>query len=195
MPLRILLALTVWLAIPSVSRAEVTAEQVREAIAGGIKFLKSQQSKTKGSWPDSPGLPGGVTSLATLALIEAGEPVDSPVIQKSLDYLRKLSDPKMTYCAALQIMAMDIRAVDKVEPLTLMRAQPEEHHTALQRLACGWDDRGQVHGLGGCLQCGADGHGLGECRRQLALAVHEGHCGRRRGPVWHANPGPGRRHV
>ena len=39
------------------------------------------------------------------------------------------------------------------------------------------------------------GLAVGECRRQLALAVHEGHCGRRRGPVWHANPGPGRRHV
>ena len=67
-----------------------------------------------------------MTSLATLALIEAGEPVDSPVIQKSLDYLRKLSDPKMTYCAALQILAMDIRAVDQVAPLTLERAQPAD---------------------------------------------------------------------
>ena len=57
MPLRILLALTVWLAIPSVSRAEVTAEQVREAIAGGIKFLKSQREQDQGLVATVPGCP------------------------------------------------------------------------------------------------------------------------------------------
>jgi hypothetical protein len=88
----------------SVARAEVTAEQVRDAIAAGIKYLKSQQSKTKGNWAEKAGYPGGLTSLCTLALLEAGEPLDSPAIQKPLAYLRSLEPPRMTYVLAVQTM-------------------------------------------------------------------------------------------
>ena len=57
------------------ARAEVTADQVRRALAMGVRYLKSKQNKVDGSWTRHPGQPGGVTSLCTLALLEAGEPV------------------------------------------------------------------------------------------------------------------------
>jgi hypothetical protein len=49
-------------------RAEVTATQVRDAIARAVDDLKGRQTKPAGSWGDVPGQPGGLTALATLAL-------------------------------------------------------------------------------------------------------------------------------
>ena len=43
-------------------RGEVTAEQVREALQNGSKYLKSQQGKVKGGWNERPIQPGGVTA-------------------------------------------------------------------------------------------------------------------------------------
>ena len=84
--------------------AGVTADQVRVAIQRGSAFLKSRQSKTKGNWPERAGYRGGLTALCTLALIESGEPVDSPAIRKALSYLRAVGEPRDTYSTAAQIM-------------------------------------------------------------------------------------------
>ena len=62
-------------------RANVTAEQVRQAIQRGTSFLSGLE-RADGSWPDltSAGTveqPGGVSALCTLALLNAGvEPSD-----------------------------------------------------------------------------------------------------------------------
>ncbi|MBP89406.1 MAG: hypothetical protein CMJ64_22290 [Planctomycetaceae bacterium] len=84
--------------------AELSDEQVRGAIRRGSDFLKSQQ-RLDGSWTSHQIYIGGVTSLITLALLNSGEDVESPVIQKALDYLRSIEQPKMVYSAALQTMA------------------------------------------------------------------------------------------
>ena len=56
MPLRMLLALTVWLAVPSASRAEVTAEQVREAIARRHQVPEEPAEQDQGRLGGQPGL-------------------------------------------------------------------------------------------------------------------------------------------
>ncbi len=82
----------------------ITAQQVREAIDGAVQFLKSQQSRN-GTWPDWIGHthPGGVTSLCTLALLNAGVETSDESIQRALAALRKVS-PASTYVVALQTM-------------------------------------------------------------------------------------------
>jgi hypothetical protein len=84
--------------------AQLTDVQVRNSIQRGADFLKSEQ-KSDGRWTDHSIYIGGVTSLATLALIHSGEPVESAAIQKALDHLRSLDQPKTVYAASLQTMA------------------------------------------------------------------------------------------
>lgn len=85
-------------------------EKVRKSIDGGVKFLKKHQSK-EGDWEKSfvlvtlAGQKGGVTALATLALLNAGLKPDDPAVGKALQYLRSLGVPEKTYVVALQTMA------------------------------------------------------------------------------------------
>ena len=83
-------------------RAEITAEQVRQSIDRGVAYLKREQRKD-GSWPEHPTLAGGVTGLATLALLNCGVPADDPQIRAALAYLRKIR-PKWNYVVCLQTM-------------------------------------------------------------------------------------------
>ncbi|OYV83000.1 MAG: hypothetical protein B7Z73_16610, partial [Planctomycetia bacterium 21-64-5] len=84
------------------ARAEITAEQVRDAIDRGAEYLKREQ-RDDGSWPDPVGYPGGITSICTLALLNSGVPPDDKHVQAALNYLRKIK-PTMTYSTALQTM-------------------------------------------------------------------------------------------
>ena len=84
---------------------EDLVEPVRKAINRGVKFLRSKHNN--GDWENSgyPANPGGVTALAVLALLNSGVPVDDPVIQAGLKYLRDLP-PNKTYVVSLQTMAL-----------------------------------------------------------------------------------------
>ncbi|MBL8821056.1 MAG: DUF4159 domain-containing protein [Planctomycetia bacterium] len=91
---------------------EITPQQVREAIQKGIDFLKRTQDNQTGNWERFNAAPiqlgdytGGVTALATIALLESGVPPSDPVMKKALDYLEKLP-PKKTYVASLQAIAL-----------------------------------------------------------------------------------------
>ena len=86
--------------------AGVTREEVEKAIRDGVRFLKQQQ-REDGSWSDAEAeSKSGTTSLITLALLTAGEKVDSPTIRKALELLRKLgpNDLRSTYAIGLQTM-------------------------------------------------------------------------------------------
>ena len=86
--------------------ANVTREEVERAIREGVRYLKSQQ-RADGSWSDVENeAKTGTTSLITLALLTAGEKVESPTIHRALDYLHGYgpSDLKSTYAIALQTM-------------------------------------------------------------------------------------------
>jgi hypothetical protein len=80
---------------------------VRKAIARGVQFLRDAESGT-GGWehldPVSAGYPGGWTSLALLALLNAGVKPDDPIIERGLRELRKI-EPKQTYVVSLQTLA------------------------------------------------------------------------------------------
>lgn len=81
--------------------------RVNRAIEKGKKFLVEREGG-KGNWE---GLlletlgdqTGGQTALATLALLTSGVPPEDKVMQRALEYLRKL-EPRKTYVVALTTM-------------------------------------------------------------------------------------------
>src|SRR5262249_27193207 len=81
---------------------DITADQVRDAIKRGVDYLKHVQNQN-GTWPDYINNPGGVTSLCTLALLTAGEPIDSEPMQRALQQVRSIT-PEKTYVVSLQTM-------------------------------------------------------------------------------------------
>ena len=80
----------------------VTAQQVENAIAAGVRYLKSQQ-RADGTWEERPLYAGGLTPLVTLALLQAGCEVDDPAVEKALKHIRQFR-PDSTYAASLQTM-------------------------------------------------------------------------------------------
>ncbi len=117
------LAMVLLLALAARTQAEITPEQVRDAIQRGVNYLKSQQSAARGGWSERPGQPGGVSALCTLALLESGERPDSPAIERALAYLRGLGEPSTTYTSALQIMVFS--AADPKKDLLQIRRHAE----------------------------------------------------------------------
>lgn len=87
-----------------VGRSEIDAEQVRLGIERSVAFLKREQ-RPDGSWVDHVPVPGGVTYLATLALLNAGVGPNDPEVKQALAIARKAS-PTMTYSLALQTLVL-----------------------------------------------------------------------------------------
>ncbi len=105
----VLVALAVLLSMAPAASAQGKKEplvlQVKAAIERGVRYLKEIQ-RPDGSWEvnlPSPGVQGGWTSLAVLALLNAGVPVEDAKVAAGLAYLRRL-EPTMTYVRALQTM-------------------------------------------------------------------------------------------
>src|SRR3972149_612655 len=80
----------------------IDAAQVLDAIDRGVGYLKREQSH-RGNWSEMAGYTGGVSALATLALLNAGVPADDPTIVRALEYLRGLKLER-TYVVSLQTM-------------------------------------------------------------------------------------------
>jgi hypothetical protein len=102
---------------------EATADRVREAVINARLFLFNKQS-WDGTWEKAGGYgaqrhPGGVTSLALLALLEIGTKPDDFTVSKGLDYLRQLR-PDQTYEMTLQTRV-------------LCRADPKKNAELIQR--------------------------------------------------------------
>ena len=96
------LIVTILLGVGQVLPAQVTDERVRQSLQSGVRFLLSKQ-KRDGSWPeaDHANFPGGLTSLCTLALLNAGRQPDDPAVAKALQWLRK-QKLESTYAVSLQ---------------------------------------------------------------------------------------------
>jgi hypothetical protein len=93
---------------PPAKVEEELVEKVRKAIDDGVKFLKNQQSKPAGNWEGVvlnllADMEGGVTALATLALLNCGQKPTDKEVANALKYLRDLP-PKKTYVVGLQTM-------------------------------------------------------------------------------------------
>lgn len=93
-------------------QGEPTPQTVRDAIQKGVEFLKRSQDNQNGNWEKFNAAPiqlgdytGGVTALATIALLESGVDPKEPFLKKALDYLENLP-PKKTYVASLQAIAL-----------------------------------------------------------------------------------------
>src|SRR5262249_35417249 len=93
--------------IPAQNRPEEPlVERVRAAIEKAVRYLKNVEKGTQ-KWEQDPlvasARPGGESALALLALLNAGVKPDDPVIQRGLEYLRRV-EPKDTYVVGLQTM-------------------------------------------------------------------------------------------
>ena len=88
----VVLSVGAFASIVGTLRAEVTAEQVRQAIDHGVEYLKSQQ-RADGSWAelDMIGQHGGITALCTLALLNSGVEPSDDAVRKAIEYLRRWS--------------------------------------------------------------------------------------------------------
>jgi hypothetical protein len=139
---------------------EINDALVRRAIENGVAYLKKNQ-KVDGSWTEHPGYPGGLSALCTLALLNCGEPVTSPTIQKALQYLRGLGEPQMVYSTSLITQVLCV-------------AEPERD-AALIRTQVNWLEKIQIRSGRTGSWAYSEGRGTGDnSNAQFALlALYE----------------------
>ena len=102
------------------AQAELTSEEVQQAIQRARAYLIQKQNVPKGNWTAYQSQPGGVTGLCLLALLSAGDQPDEKHIAMGLEYLRNLEAPQRTYAAALQTMVY-CKATPKKDRLLIRR--------------------------------------------------------------------------
>jgi hypothetical protein len=96
-------------------------DQVRDSIRRGVEFLRGAQvveADGKGHWevdPASAGRRGGWTSLAMLALLNAGVKPNDPVIERGLKWLRGLEPGEASYTYVVGLQTMVYAAAGKDE--------------------------------------------------------------------------------
>ena len=112
----------------AVVRADLSAEEVRNAISHGVTYIEQNQA-ADGTWPDYIGQTGGITCLCTLALLNAGVEPQDEHIQRALANLRKRR-PQTTYVVSLQTMV-------------LCRAEPEKDQVLIGRNV-EWLEKNQI---------------------------------------------------
>lgn len=82
---------------------EVTGQDVREAIARATRWLLQRQG-ADGRWREMY-QEGGITALATLALLNAGVPANDPALRRSIESVRSLRN-QFVYTTALKIQVL-----------------------------------------------------------------------------------------
>ena len=129
---------------PPLERKQTTlGKQVERAINEGVRYLKGLQ-RPDGSWADAENeARTGTTSLITLALLTAGENLESPAIRKALEYLRGFgpNDLHSTYAIALQTMVFaaaeperdQLRIANNVRWLERAQIKPGDLYTGRVR--------------------------------------------------------------
>ena len=87
---------------------DISPEEVRKAIAGGVRYLKKQQQRDGSFGSHAEHGQAGISALCTLALLNAGVPPDDPDIKRALSFLEKGSPSNnlavQTYTTSLQTM-------------------------------------------------------------------------------------------
>jgi len=112
--------------LPAQGEDESLDARVQRAIDRGVDYLREQQikgGKRDGAWrgPLAP-FQGGVSSLCTLAMLNAGVPPNDPDIKRALNYLRTVK-PEKTYVVALQTLVFC--AADPEKDKRLIRRNAE----------------------------------------------------------------------
>ena len=114
-----------WVPFHDSARAQddLTGDQVRAAIDGGVKYLLGEQNKTSGKWSEfTAGYRGGVTALCTLALLNSGLNDSHPQVAKALRVLDSEYAVDTNYVISLQIMVFST-------------ANPKKYLTRIQNLS------------------------------------------------------------
>ncbi len=88
--------------LPSRCHAQIDAAAVQRSIDRGIAYLRKTQT-ARGGWEEYGGQSCGLSSLCTLALLNAGVSREDPSIVQAMRYLRGF-EPKETYSVALQTL-------------------------------------------------------------------------------------------
>ena len=132
---------------PVAAEPAVSAEKIARAIDKARGWLLKEQ-KRDGSWEcvmrtDETRV--GATSLAVLALVNAGVPASDPAMVRSLGWLRR-QEPKETYSVALQTMVFAMLSPDADRPILARNVEWLEKAQVSQGRAAGsWSygiDRG-----------------------------------------------------
>jgi hypothetical protein len=89
------------------ARGDVTRAEVVRAIRQGVEYLRGRQQQD-GSWPGQ----NGVTSLAVLALLTAGESPDAPYLADAIRGLARFSGDQINTTYAVSLHAMALAAAD-----------------------------------------------------------------------------------
>jgi hypothetical protein len=121
--LALLVSLTATAAPPAAADPEqAVVAEINKAIDDGVNFLRRSRdgnSHWESYWIERlTDMDGGITALATLALLNCGVPASDPVVAEPLNYLRKLS-PKKTYVVGL----VNLCLADAKNPKDLSRIQ------------------------------------------------------------------------
>lgn len=103
--------------------AELSARKVLTSIEKAKSFLVRKQN-SDGSWPGQERHTTGVTSLALLALLNAGMTPDDEAVSKGLEFLRDIREPEPTQTYEISLMIMALATAkdgekDKARILTL----------------------------------------------------------------------------
>ncbi len=136
----------------------LTAERVRAAIDGGVKYLLTEQNPRTGAWNTYVRQRGGVTALCTLALLNSGVEPSNEQIKKALAFLRKVP-PTQTYSVSLQTMAM-------------CAASPREDLVQIQKNV-NWLEQAQQEGGEWSYGIAKGGRGDNSNSQFAVLALHE----------------------
>lgn len=98
-----MLTLLAWPLLPQSAQAQpIRPEEVDRAIDSAVRFFLTNQ-RPDGGWPEIDRYPLGVSSLVTLALLNAGLPPERPEMQRALEYISS-QELSMTYAVSLQTM-------------------------------------------------------------------------------------------
>ncbi len=157
-------------------KPEPLVRRVRQAIEDGVKFLRAQERGTGNleNTYESRIVPGGLTALGTLALLNAGVPPDDPLIQRLLQYLRTVPQ-NQTYVVGLQTMVYVAAGQNQDRE----RIQRNVDWLIAARHMQGGRLIGWTYGMGGA---GSDNSNT----QYALLGLHEGHVAGARIPkeVW-----------
>jgi hypothetical protein len=148
------------------ARPEPLVDRVRDALDRAVRYLREQQQPADGSWEVDVACtanPGGWSSLAMLALLNAGVPPDDPAIVKGLRYLRSVK-PAKTYVVGLQTMVY------------ALAGQPEDHERIQNNADWLLKERVYVNGqFRGWTYGAASGSADNSNTQYALLGLHEAH--------------------
>lgn len=127
-----------------------------EKVIGSIDLAKTALLSSQGadgSWDAGEGHVLGVTSLATMALLNSGMTANDPPIKKALGFLRDAQTPSLTYEVSLMLMTFAI-AKDPKDRLRMqaMVAQIEKAQITTGQMKGCWS----YHTNGGLIDTGGD---------------------------------------